>query len=139
MKFLIWLKAVSPQETLREKGRVEKRHPSSFQKGLGWVVTTMCSKVMAENVKQSLVWVQCRFWKREISVTWTTSVGNIFWSFLIYKVFYTTNESWKYLVFTHIQQYIPSWNKSLHSTKTLFFIYFSRLFHGIRHNFRPPC
>ena len=35
MKFLTWLKPVLPRETLREKDGAEKRHHSSFQKGLG--------------------------------------------------------------------------------------------------------
>ena len=138
MKFLTWLQPVLPQETLREKGSVGKRHHSSFHKGLGRVVTTKCSKVMAQNVKQGLAWNRCCFWKRENSVTWSTSLGNIFWLFLIYKVIYTTKESWKYLVFTQIQQHIPPWNKFLCITKTIFYIYFSPFFHSIRHLFRPP-
>ena len=138
MKFLTWSQPILPQKTLREKGEVRKRHHSSFQKGLGRVVTAKGSKVITQNVKQGLAWIQCRFWKREDSVTWSTSVGNIFWSFLIYKGIYITNESWKYLVFTQIQQYIPPWNKFLHLTKTMFFIYFSPFFHSIRHQFRPP-
>ena len=138
MKFLTWLYFVLPRETLIDKGRIRKSDRSSFQKGLGRVDTAKGSKVMAQNVKQGLTWIQCRFWKRENSVTWSTSVGNIFWSFLIYKVIYITNESWKYLVFTQIQQYIPPWNKFLHLTKTMFFIYFSPFFHSIRHQFRPP-
>ena len=138
MKFLTWPQPILPQETLREKGEVRKRHHSSFQKGLGWVVTAKGFKVITQNVKQGLAWIQCRFWKREDSVTWSTSVGNIFWSFLIYKGIYITNENWKYLVFTQIQQYIPPWNKFLHLTKTMCFIYFSPFFHSIRHQFRPP-
>ena len=81
---------------------------------------------MAQNVKQGLAWIQCRFWKSENSVTWSTSVGNIFWSFLIYKVIYITNGNWKYLVFTQIQQYIPPCNKFLHLTKTMFLYIFLR-------------
>ena len=138
MKFLTRLQPVLPQENLREKGSVGKRHHSSFQKGLGQVVTTKCSSVMAKNVKQGLEWIRYRFWKCENSVTWSTLLGNIFWSFLIYKVIYITNENWKYLVFTQIQQYIPPWNKFLHITKTMFFLYFSPFFYGIRHPFQPP-
>ena len=138
MKFLTRLQPVLPQENLREKGSVGKRHHSSFQKGLGRVVTTKCSKVMAQNVKQGLAWIWCRFWKHENSVTWSTPLGNIFWSFFIYKVIYTTNESWKYLVFTQIQQYIPPWNKFLHITKTMFFVYFLSVFLRYRHPFWPP-
>ena len=56
MKFLIWLQPVLPQETLREKGSIGKKcHHSSFQKGLGRVVTTKCSKIIAQNVKQGLM------------------------------------------------------------------------------------
>ena len=132
MKILTWLQPVLPQETLREKGSMRKRHHPSFQKGLGRVDMAKGSKVMAQNVKQGLAWIQCRFWKRENSVTWSASVGNIFWSFLIYKEIYITNESWEYLVFTQIRQYIPPWNKFLHLTKTMFFIFFSPFFHGIR-------
>ena len=138
MKFLTSLQPVLPQETLREKDSVGTRHYSSFQKGFSRVVTTKCSKGIAQNVKQGLAWIRCRFWKRENSVTWSTSLGNIFWSFFIYKVIYIINESWKYLVFTQIQQYIPPWNKFLYVTKTMFFIYFCPFFHGIRHPFRPP-
>ena len=54
MKFLTWLQPVLPQETLRDKGSVGKRHHSSFLKGLGRVVTTKCSKIIAQNVKQGL-------------------------------------------------------------------------------------
>ena len=43
------------------------------------------------------------FLKAWNSVTWSTSLGNIFWSFLIYKVIYITNENWKYLIFMQIQ------------------------------------
>ena len=139
MTFLTWLQTVLPQETLREKDSIVKPHHSSFQKGLGRVVTTKCSKVMAQNVKQDFMWIRCRFWKGENNVTLSTSLGNIFWSFFIYNVIYITSESWKYLVFTQTQQYIPPWNKFLHITKTMFFIYFSRFFHGIRHLFSPPC
>ena len=138
MKFLTWPQTILPQETLREKDEVRNCHHSSFQKGLGRVVTAKGSKVMAQNMKQGLAWIQCHFWKHENSVTWSTSVCNIFCSFLIYKVIYITNESWKYLVFTKIQQYIPPWNKFLHLTKIMFFIYFSPFFHGIWHQFRPP-
>ena len=112
----------------RREGSVWKRHHSFFQKGLGWVVTTKCSKIIAQNVKQGLAWIWCRFWKRENSVTWSTSLSNIFWSFFIYKVISITNESWKYLVFTQIQQYIPPWNKFLHITKTMFFYIFLSVF-----------
>ena len=122
----------------RERRGTRKRLHSSFQKGLGRVVTTKCSKIMAQNVRQGLAWIRCRFWKCENTVTWSTSLGNIFRPFLIYKVIYITNESWKYLVFTKTQQYIPPWKKFLHIIKTMFFIYFSPFFHGIRHPFRPP-
>ena len=44
------------------------------------------------------------FLKAEINVNRSILVGNIFWYFLIYKVIYITNESWKYLFFTYIQQ-----------------------------------
>ena len=125
MKFLTWLLPVLLQETLRKKGSIGKRHHSCFQKGLSWVVTTKFSNVMAKNMKQGLAWIWRRFWKRENSMTWSASLGNIFWSFLIYKVIYITNENWKYLVFTQIQQYIPPWNKFLHITKTMFFLHFS--------------
>ena len=138
MKFLTWLQPVLPQETLRKKGSIGKHHHSSFQKGLGRVVTTKCSKIIAQNVKQGLLWIWCCFWKHENSVTWSTSPGNIFWSSFIYKVICITNESWKYLVFTQIQQYTPPWNKFVHITKTMFFIYFCPFFHGIRHLFWPP-
>ena len=133
MKFLTWPQPILPQETLREKDKKKKRHHSFFQKGQGQVVMAKGSKVMAQSMKQGLAWIQCCFWKCKNSMTWSTSVGNIFWSFLIYKVIYITNESWKYLVFTQIQQYMPSWNKFLHLTKTMFFIYFSPFFHSIWH------
>ena len=125
MKFLTSLQPVLPQETLRGKGSVGTHHHSSFQKGLSRVVTTKCSKGIARNVKQGLAWIRCRFWKRENSVTWSTSLGNILWSFFIYKVIYITNESWKCLVSTQIQQYIPPWIKFLHITKTMFYIFLS--------------
>ena len=137
MKCLTWPQPVLPQETLREKGSIGRCHHSSFQKGLGQVVITKCSKVIAQNVKQGLAWILCHFWKLENRMTWSTSLGNILWSFFIYKVIYITNESWKYLVFTQIQQYIPPWNKFLLITKTMFLIYFSPFFHGIRHPFQP--
>ena len=80
----------------------------------------------------------CVIFESENSVTWSTSLGNIFWSFLIYKVIYIRNESWKYVAFTQMQQYITPWNKFLHITKRMFFIYFSLFFHSIWHQFRPP-
>ena len=122
MKFLTWLQPVLPQETLREKGSVGKRHHSSFQKGLGRVVTTKCCKVMAQNVKQGLAWNRCLFWKRENSVTWSTSLVNIFWYFLIYKVIYITNESWKYLVFTQIQLHTSMEYISWYNQNNVFYI-----------------
>ena len=128
MKFLTWPQPALPQQTLKEKGSIWKHHHSSFQKGLGRVVTTKCSKVMLQNVKQGLAWIRCRFWKCENSLTWSTSLSNIFWSFFIYKVISITNESWKYLVFTQIQQYIPPWNKFLHIPKTMFFYIFFSVF-----------
>ena len=54
MKFLTWPQPILPQKTLREKGEVRKRHHSSFQKGLGRVVTAKGSKVITQNVKQGL-------------------------------------------------------------------------------------
>ena len=90
--------------------------------------STKCSKVMLQNVKQGLAWIRCLFWKCENSLTWSTSLSNIFWSFFIYKVISITNESWKYLVFTQIQQYIPPWNKFLHIPKTMFFYIFFSIF-----------
>ena len=48
------LQPVLPQETLREKDSVGTRHYSSFQKGFSRVVTTKCSKGIAQNVKQGL-------------------------------------------------------------------------------------
>ena len=45
---------------------------------------------------------------------------------------------WKYLVFTKIQQYIPSWNNFLHLTKTMIFIYFSLFFHSIQCQLQSP-
>ena len=116
---------------------VRKRHHSSFQKGLGRVVMNKCSKIMAQNVRQGLAWIWCCFWKCKNTVTWSTSLGNIFWPFLIYKVISITNESWKYLVFTKTQQYILPWKKFLHIIKTMFFVYFSLFFHGIWHPFQP--
>ena len=89
-------------------------------------------------MKQGLALIWCRFWKRENSMTWSTSLGNIFWFFFIYKVMYIINESWKYLVSTQIQQCIPPWNKFLHITKAMFFIYFFPFFHCIWHPFLPP-
>ena len=124
--------------TFKEKGGVRKHHDSSFQKGLGWVIKIKCSIVLAQNVRQGLKWIWCCFWKWENTVTWSTSLGNIFWSFLICKVIYIPNESWNYLVFTKIQQYIPPWKKFLHIIKTIFFIYFSQFFHSIWHPFQPP-
>ena len=128
MKFLTWPQPALPQQTLKEKGSIWKHHHSSFQKGLGRVITTKCSKVMLQIVKQGLAWIRCRFWKCENSLTWSTSLRNIFWSFFIYKVISITNESWKYLVFTQIQQYIPPWNKFLHIPKTMFFYIFFSVF-----------
>ena len=138
MKFLTWLQPVLAQETLRKKGSIRKHHHCSFQKGLDRVVTTKCSKIIAQNVKQGLAWIRCRFWKGGNSVTWSTSLGNMFWYFFIYKMIYIRNESVKYIVSTQIQQYIPLWNKYLHITKAMFFIYFCPFFHGIPHSFRPP-
>ena len=128
MKFLTWLQPALPQQTLKKKGSIWKHNHSFFQKGLGRVVTTKCSKVMLQNVKQGLAWIRCCFWKCKNTLTWSTSLSNIFWSFFIYKVISITNESWKYLVFTQIQQYIPPWNKFLHITKTMFFYIFLSVF-----------
>ena len=128
MKFLTWLQTVLTRETLRKKSNIGKHPHSFFQKGLNWVVTTKGTGVMAQNLKQGLPWIQCYFWKCENNVTWSTSVGNIFWSFLIYKMFDITKESWKYLVFTQIQQCTPPWNNFLHLTKTMFFYIFFSIF-----------
>ena len=51
MKYLTWLQPVLTQETFKKKKNIEKRHHSSFQKGLGQIVTTKGSRVKAQNVK----------------------------------------------------------------------------------------